>query len=214
MFVVHYDAQGTSQSCFKVLHDRRGLSVHFMIDVDGTIYQTLDLRDTAWHASQANTRSVGVEIAQIGAYPETSSGDKKLSAWYDDNGESVRLVLPDAPKKLGVLTPAFEGRPARASKVVGEVQGEVLQQYDYTPEQYDSLVKLTAALCRHFPLIEPKAPTDARGRVTTVRLTEEEEASFSGIVGHYHVSSQKTDPGPAFDWKAFLTKVNLRMTRL
>ncbi|MEM9379123.1 MAG: peptidoglycan recognition family protein [Planctomycetota bacterium] len=214
MFVVHYDARGTSQTCFKVLHDRRGLSVHFMIDVDGTIYQTLDLRDTAWHASQTNTRSVGVEIAQIGAYPLTPSGDRTLGSWYADSGESVRLVLPKSPKELGVLTPGFEGRPARPSKIVGEVQGEMLQQYDFTPEQYDSLVKLTATLCRHFPLIEPSAPTDARGRVTTVRLSEQEEAEFRGIVGHYHVSSQKTDPGPAFDWKTFLTKVNLRMTRL
>ncbi|MEM9559092.1 MAG: N-acetylmuramoyl-L-alanine amidase, partial [Planctomycetota bacterium] len=37
--------------------------------VDGTIYQTLDVTERAWHATKANSRSVGIEIAQIGAYP-------------------------------------------------------------------------------------------------------------------------------------------------
>src|SRR5262245_43453849 len=40
-FVIHYDVCGTSRACFRVLHDTRGLSVHFLLDVDGTIYQTL-----------------------------------------------------------------------------------------------------------------------------------------------------------------------------
>jgi hypothetical protein len=65
-FVLHYDAAGSSKKCFEILQDRRGLSVHFMLDVDGTIYQTLDLRDQAWHATKANPRSIGVEIANLG----------------------------------------------------------------------------------------------------------------------------------------------------
>ena len=40
-----------------------------VLDVDGTIYQTLDVRETCWHATKANPRSIGVEIAQIGAWP-------------------------------------------------------------------------------------------------------------------------------------------------
>ncbi len=46
-FVIHFDATGTSRRCFEVLHDQRGLSVPFMRDVDGTIYQTLDLKERA-----------------------------------------------------------------------------------------------------------------------------------------------------------------------
>ena len=42
-FVLHYDVAGTSRQCFKILHELRGLSVHFMLDLDGTIYQTCDL---------------------------------------------------------------------------------------------------------------------------------------------------------------------------
>jgi hypothetical protein len=51
-FVIHYDVCGTSRRCFQVLHDARGLSVHFMLDIDGTIYQTLDLKERAWHAGR------------------------------------------------------------------------------------------------------------------------------------------------------------------
>jgi len=71
-FVIHYDVCGTSAQCFFILHDVRDLSVHFMLDVDGTIYQTLDLKERAWHATIANSRSVGIEIANIGAYPVNS----------------------------------------------------------------------------------------------------------------------------------------------
>jgi len=44
---MHYDVCGVSRQYFKVLHDYRGLSVHFMLDIDGTIYQTLDLNERA-----------------------------------------------------------------------------------------------------------------------------------------------------------------------
>ena len=42
--VLHYDACGSSSRCFHILHNLRGLSCHFLLDVDGTIYQTLDVR--------------------------------------------------------------------------------------------------------------------------------------------------------------------------
>ena len=153
LFVVHYDAGATSQSCFRTLHDRRALSVHFMIDLDGTIYQTLDLRDTAWHARQANNRSVGVEIAQIGAY---ALDDTTLDEWYESDVIGTRINLPRPASELGVRTPRFVARPARPGRIRGRIHGKAYQQYDFTAEQYDSLVKLTAALCR--------LPEDRAGR--------------------------------------------------
>ena len=214
MFVLHYDVAGTSQSCFKILHDRRALSVHFMIDVDGTIYQTLDLADTAWHARQANSRSVGVEIAHIGAYPISDAGNATLDRWYDQDEGGTVVTLPKSAKELGVRTPRFEPRPARDEIQTGRIHGQALQQYDFTAEQYDSLVKLTAALVKNFPRIEPEIPRDAAGRVLMGRIPEEEEDDFHGIVGHHHVSLQKIDPGPAFDWEVFLARVKARLSAL
>ena len=35
-FVIHYDVCGIAKQCFNILHDHRNLSVHFMLDLDGT----------------------------------------------------------------------------------------------------------------------------------------------------------------------------------
>ena len=65
-FVVHHDGCQDSRTCFQVLHNERGLSVHFLIDNDGTIFQTLDLVDCAFQAAGVNEISVGVELANRG----------------------------------------------------------------------------------------------------------------------------------------------------
>jgi N-acetylmuramoyl-L-alanine amidase len=110
-----------------------------------------------------------------------------------------------------VRTPGFVGRPARDELVRGTIQGDDLVQYDFTPEQYASLVKLAAVLCREFPAIRPDAPRDASGKVREAALSDEEWREFQGILGHFHVQTNKNDPGPAFDWERFLTAVRARM---
>lgn len=70
--VLHLDGCVNSRSCFYSMHDTPrpdggcGLSAHFMIDADGTIYQTLDVLESAWHAEQSNSNSIGVEICNRG----------------------------------------------------------------------------------------------------------------------------------------------------
>ena len=85
-FVIHFDARGTSGRCFQVLQDQRGLSVQFMLDLDGTIYQTLDAKEAAWHATIANGRSIGIEVANIGAYPAKESDPLAASGINPDTG--------------------------------------------------------------------------------------------------------------------------------
>jgi N-acetylmuramoyl-L-alanine amidase len=214
MFVVHYDVCGTSRQCFRVLHDLRGLSVHFMIDVDGTIYQTMDLADTAWHASQVNWRSVGVELANIGSYAlSDEEGLATLDDWYPKDEDGPYIEFPRSIGDPGVRTREFVARPARPERIVGPMQGKLRAQYDYTPQQYDALVRLTAVLCKTLPRIQPDVPRDDAGRVLTSRMTEEHEARFRGIVGHHHVSEQKQDPGPAFDWEVFLARLDARLQK-
>lgn len=38
----------------------------------------------------------------------------------------------------------------------------------------------------------------------TRTLTADEQAAFSGVLGHYHVQSNKQDPGPALQWERLL----------
>ncbi len=208
-FVLHYDVCGLSQTCFRVLHDERGLSVHFLLDLDGTIYQTLDLREQAWHATDSNPRSIGIEIANLGAYPPGQG--KALANWYDRDAAGPFVKIPARLGDGGLRTPGFVARPARRELVTGRIQGRVLEQYDFTPEQYASLVKLTAALCRTFPKIQPDAPRGSDGAVLDRALGRAEWERFQGILGHYHVQSNKSDPGPAFDWERFLADVRRQL---
>lgn len=201
-FVLHYDVCGTSRRCFQVLQDQRGLSVHFMLDVDGTLYQTLDLKERAWHAGEANDRSVGVEIAQIGAYP--AEDVDTLARWYSHDDDGPKVVFPMAV--TGIRTPDFEARPSRKEPIVGVIQGQTLRQFDFTDEQYESLARLLASVHRVLPKIRLDAPRDPTGAVLNRALTEAELAAFSGVLGHYHVTSRKIDPGPAFDWERVLVR--------
>jgi N-acetylmuramoyl-L-alanine amidase len=196
-FVIHYDVAGTSRQCFKILHDMRGLSVPFLLDLDGTIYQTLDLKERAWHAGTANDRSVGIEIANMGAYPNM----KVLDEWYVPDATGwPRITFPGWVTETGIRTPNFVARPARRDPIHGTINGHELVQYDFTPEQYVALSKLTATLVRIFPKMRLDVPRDENGVIRPNTLSSEELASYEGLLGHWHVTTVKTDPGPAFDW--------------
>ena len=65
-FVLHHDGCATAEMCWNVLHNERGLSCHFLIDNDGTIYQTIDLAYMAYHAAAWNVNSIGVEFCNRG----------------------------------------------------------------------------------------------------------------------------------------------------
>lgn len=253
LFVIHYDVCGTSRRCFEVLHDVRGLSVHFMLDVDGTIYQTLDLKERARHAGSANDRSIGIEIANMGAYddPET------LAKWYRRDADGrVRLIPPgdwQSNRKLdGTIIASDALRPAGNCIIAGEINGKLLYQFDLTDAQYDALIQLTATVARVLPEIGlspplavdsdeaktasapsadivgdgPLAGTQIHRRKTNPNFTmmaarrpdgtrtwgcfsaHPESTTLDadvlkehrGLIGHYHLTKDKSDPGPAFDW--------------
>jgi N-acetyl-anhydromuramyl-L-alanine amidase AmpD len=198
-FVLHYDAAGTSRACFKTLQDERDLSTHFLLDLDGTIYQTLDVKERARHTRTANDRSVGVEIANVGAYREKEKNPFAL--WYqtDSRGRTI-ITIPGGAGAQAERTANFAGRPVRRGAVAGEAQGEELSQYDFTAEQYRALARLTAALCTVLPKIRCDYPRDAAGRLAGGKLPEAQLKDYAGVLGHYHLQTEKLDPGPALQW--------------
>lgn len=179
--------------------------------MDGTLYQTLDLKERAKHATIANTRSIGIEISNIGAYQVGRSNP--FDKWYtkEQPGNRTRLVIPEAERPW-IRTPNFVGRyctswwsasahsslllcsagyPARPDPVRGMVQGLDLLQMDFTQEQYSALIRLTAALAKLFPGMPLKAPRNEDGSVRNVAMSAEELDAFAGIVGHFHVQTNK-----------------------
>ena len=202
--VIHYDDSGLSRLCFDTL-TRRQLSAHFLVDLDGTVYQTLDVQERAYHATIANSRSIGIEIAGIGALEASEMG--RMEFWYHkDSRGRIRIVPPKKAGPMGQLTRHFIARPARPGIVRGVINGKHLEQYDFTAEQYAAVGKLVAALCRTFPRIEHKFPRGASGAIATTKLSEKEFENFHGILGHEHIQENKVDPGPAFQWDLILPR--------
>jgi len=201
-FVIHFDQIGYSKETFNVLQDIRGLSIHFMLDVDGTLYQTLDLKEMARHATISNTRSIGIEVANIGAY---QPGVWNWSQWYTTNDEGQTIM--ELPPDNWVRTPNFVGSPARPNLIPGNIQAQNLLQYDYTPQQYAALTKLLAMICKLFPLINVDYPRDSHGLLIPHVLTPQQWLDYQGIMGHYHVQLDKIDPGPALQWDYLISEI-------
>jgi N-acetylmuramoyl-L-alanine amidase len=211
-FVIHFDVCGTSRRCFEVLQDKRGLSVQFMLDLDGTIYQTLDAKEAAWHATIANSRSIGIEIANMGAWD--AGKPNPLGEWYHADADGhVRIVDPQAGRVIDPIDFASGLHPARNEKIVGSIQGQPLEQYDLTPQQYEALTKLTATLCTVFPKIRCDYPRDEKGVLIPHKLPADQLEHYHGILGHYHVQSNKVDPGPAFQWDRLIEESRRLMAR-
>ena len=185
-----------------MLHDLRGLSVHFMLDLDGTIYQTLDLKEGAWHATIANGRSIGIEIANIGAYPVGRGRDAARPLVPDGATTAGPHHDPRAgPTTSGVRDPRPSSARSATSRSSATIQGQELRQYDLTPQQYDSLIRLTATLCTRLPQDPLRLPARRlRQRSSRTSCPTTSSPRYQGVLGHYHVQTNKVDPGPAFQW--------------
>ena len=162
-FVNHWDVCLSSQSCQNVLN-RRGASVHFLIDNDGTIYQTMDIQHAAWHAgsSRTNRPSVGVEISN--AYYT------KYQDWYEKNGFGPRPVVKDA-----------------------WVHGTKLEPFlGFYPEQIDALKALWKTI-HEATGIPYETPLNQFGKTSKNYEQKVAYGNFEGFVSHYHISKNKID---------------------
>ena len=63
------------------------------------------------------------------------------------------------------------------------------------------MTKFTAALCKIFPKLQCRYPVDADGKLIPRKLPDEALQKYQGVLGHYHIQTNKTDPGPALDWE-------------
>ena len=83
LIVLHITAGPSAQSAintFKASVAPHRVSAHFCIDRDGTVYQLVDTGRTAWHASQVNSRSIGIEHAAIPEKLPLTDGQYTASA--------------------------------------------------------------------------------------------------------------------------------------
>lgn len=169
--LVHHWTGGSrpGPQVFDVLKQRR-LSVHLCVDPDGTVWQFCDLDRRCSHA---------------GTLDDWDKDGHELSANAWSIGiEAVNPAAPRAPLK-GVQ---------RA--VVREViHGQAQDATTFTAAQTRALLELTQVICARYelPLAVPMESGDVLARV----LTEPEFEAFYGVLGHFHLTKAKRDPGLA-----------------
>ena len=162
IFVNHWDVCLSAESCALVLA-RRGISVHFCIDNDGTIYQLLDTQHGAWHAGigKVNHASIGVEISNA-YYP-------KYQDWYVKNGFGERPLQENA-----------------------WVHGNKLKPFtDFYPVQIEALKALWEAI--HKGIGIPLDVPIKNGSMNTGVDSSAARAKFKGFVNHYNLTRKKID---------------------
>ena len=162
-FVCHWDVCLSSKICHRVLK-QRGISVHFAIDNDGTIYQFMDMNDVAYHAGGKtwNNKSIGVEIANA-YYP-------KHQAWYKKNVGEERPIIDDAVVHGRKLDP-FTG---------------------FYPQQIEALKALMKAV-HNATGIPLQAPLSRSGDTNTTVSKKCADGKFEGFISHYHLKKTKID---------------------
>lgn len=119
MFVCHWDAALSADSCYRILR-KRGLSIHFTIDNDGTIFQYLDMNHIAYHCGKHNPTTVGVEISNA-FYP-------KYQGWYQRHGFGKREMVKGAHAHGNSMKPFMDFYPVQvdALKALMKATSEAL----------------------------------------------------------------------------------------
>jgi len=129
-FLIHHDGCASADMCFGVAQNERGLSVHFLCDNDGTIYQTLDLALEGWHGSELNPWSIGVEMCNRG------------DAWKE----------PDYYSKHGVNRPI---KPCKINNHTIKSFDFTPAQYDAMKRLSRALVRLLPNISADYPQSSP-----------------------------------------------------------
>jgi N-acetylmuramoyl-L-alanine amidase len=213
--IIHYDACYSSHHCHKVISESTFKGSHFYLDLDGTLYQTCDLY---WKTNTApaddkngNERSVHVEMSNLSweALKSASEHHKVTSDQYRQKKGRWELSLSDQWKNL-IRTKNFHAYAARGFGKRGyfsrRINGKIVRMWDFTNEQYETLINLCIGINKILPQISLRVPYDKKNKRTPLdRISN--FSTFKGILGHAHVQrgaiegvSCKYDPGSAFNW--------------
>ena len=161
-FVNHWDVCLNSKSCANVLN-KRGLSVYFFIDNDGTIYQICDINHMCFHAgSKVNATSIGVEVSNA-YYP-------KYQSWYVKKGYGERPILDNQ-----------------------KVHGRSMKPFtDFYPVQKEALKALWKSIHEGVG-IPLNCPVDENGETLGGVDSKSARGTFKGFISHYHITRKKID---------------------
>lgn len=171
MVVWHWDVCISSVGCFQTLLERN-LSIHFMIDADGTIYQTLDLGLQADHTKGFDSQSIGIEINNPYWVKKADKLEIKrpLVEEYLPNNNGVQEHL------------GFTAEQEKSAVLLASALSDILDIPKVLP-------------AGQHPSMRDQSGVSTRAHIKSGHM-------FNGHVGHYHLQPDKMDPGtllwPAF----------------
>jgi len=213
-FVLHYDVCYTSYQCHQLMMKSSFKGSHFYLDLDGTLFQTCDLY---WKTNTApaddkkgNERAVHVEMSNLSweALAKESQYFPSNKDKYKRTRKGWELSLPKEYSSK-IFQNSFKAKPSRTYGNRGyfskKINGKIVRMWDFTEEQYKTLIKLSFGLNKLLPRIKLKVPIDKEtGKHPLSRLKN--YSRFAGVLGHAHVQNGSTgleckyDPGSSFNW--------------
>lgn len=202
LIVLHHTVGGSAASTFDYWNrqDERRVATPYLVDRDGTIYETFDPACWAYHlglkgadaaGGRHERRSIGIELASEGALLEHRGNlycfDVVSGRTLKRQGEAVKLPAP------------WRGR----------------QWFDaYEPAQLEAATQLVEMLLQRFPSIPRRTVRDHSLGPNWPGTNEgllADRLSFRGVLGHADLRADKTDPHPLFPWSELARRCALEV---
>lgn len=160
----------------------RAIVTHWTAGENGAkgVYHTLENRNLSIHFV-IDGKGVITQMADVATRCAHASIANSYSVGIEISNRGRFPALPRVPRAS--IDDRIHGRPVKCLQ--------------FFPEQVTSAHKLIKALCQLLN-IPYKFPMDGNGKVKRIQLFDDELSKFTGVLGHLHISSKKTDPGGFF----------------
>lgn len=142
-----------------------------------------------------DSRELGVEFAidtagNVWQFCDPALVDTFDAGYVNSRSVGVEIVnygfaaagrpVPERGKTRPVYDTTLRGKPRRFAR--------------FWPVQLGAALALADSLCSALP-IPKRLPTDSAGRLLLGTMTPREVRNYRGVLGHFHVSEDKSDPG-------------------
>jgi N-acetyl-anhydromuramyl-L-alanine amidase AmpD len=185
LIVLHFTAGNSAAGAFSWWSQDRGankVATAYIVDLDGTVYQTFDPECWAFHMGTSSAaldrRTIGIEIVNFGPLRPDRTDTTRLNSWPRNwTNQFCRFDQRDR-----YVRARWRGEDYWAS---------------YPQAQMDAVRKLVESTTQRFSIPSQLPPSE--------KLLEFDPtffASFRGVAAHHNFRADKTDVGPAFNWAA------------
>jgi N-acetyl-anhydromuramyl-L-alanine amidase AmpD len=125
--IVHQTGGGSAQSALESYQRQSANGAHFLIDKDGTLYQTASLRKQTWHTGKLRSRCM--------LEARCSTAEQRLNNSFNPSQENAREQLKSVPDRY----------PSNADAIGIELVGEALPRGGSTPDALKTYEPVTPA---------------------------------------------------------------------